>query len=92
MFNPATNTFEYYQQKFSDVTYGTAGTDADLVMVDKDPNYVYGTIKNKYLFKIDKTTKAVTNILTTGADMLASDALGNLYYKKNDTELWRYGF
>jgi hypothetical protein len=94
VFNPATNSFEYFTQKFTDVTYGTAGTyrDADLVMVDKDPNYIYGTIKNKYLFKINISTKAVTNILTTGADMLTADSHGNLYYKKDGTTLWRYAF
>lgn len=94
VFNPANNTFEYFQQKFTDVTYGTAGTyrDADLVLVDKDPNYIYGTIKNTYLFKINISTKAVTNILTSGADMLAPDGYGNLYYKYNGTELWRYAF
>lgn len=93
VFNPATNTFEYFQQKYTDVSYPN-GTyrDADLVEVAKDPNYVYGTIKNTYLFKINKSTKAVTNILTTGADMLTDDLYGNLYYKKNNTELWRYSF
>lgn len=91
VFNPANNTFEYFQQKYTDVSYPN-GTyrDADLVTVAKDPNYVYGTIKNTYLFKINKSTKAVTNIVTTGADMLTGDFFGNLYYKKNDSELWRY--
>jgi hypothetical protein len=91
VFNPANNTFEYFQQKYTDVSYPN-GTyrDADLVTVAKDPNYVYGTIKNTYLFKINKSTKAVTNIVTTGADMLTGDSFDNLYYKKNDSELWRY--
>ncbi|WP_158289292.1 carbohydrate binding domain-containing protein [Paenibacillus flagellatus] len=93
VFNPESRTFDYFEEKFPDVRYpGGAYRDADLVTVDKDPNSVYGTIGNKYLFKIDRADKAVTILQSDGADMLTADRLGNLYYKHNDRELWRYSF
>lgn len=94
VFDPATASFDYMEEKFADVTYA-AGTyrDADLVSVAKDPEHLYGTIGNKYLFKLNRATKAVTVLQSTGgADMLAADKDGNLYYRKNDTALWRYSF
>lgn len=93
VFNTENQTFEYFEEKFPDVHYpGGAYRDADLVTVDKDPNSVYGTIGNKYLFKINRTDKAVTILKSDGADMLTADHLGNLYFKHNDRELWRYSF
>ncbi len=93
IFDPESQTFEYFEEKFPDVQH-PEGTyrDADLVIVDKDPNSIYGTIGNKYLFKINKDDKAITIIKSDGADMLTADRDGNLYYKHNDTELWRYSF
>jgi hypothetical protein len=41
---------------------------------------------------VQEPRKAVTNIVSTGADMLTGDSFGNLYYKKNDSELWRYSY
>ncbi|MEF3303148.1 hypothetical protein [Paenibacillus sp. GYB003] len=93
IFNPADRTFEYFEEKFPDVQYaGGTYRDADLVTVEKDPNSVYGTIGSKYLFKINKSDQAVTILRSDGADMLTADPLGNLYYKHNDRELWRYSF
>jgi hypothetical protein len=93
VFNPENNTFEYMEQKFADVSYsGGTYRDADLVAVQKDPNSLYGTIGNKYLFKINKSDKTVTILQSNGADMLTAGEDGNLFYKHNDTELWRYSF
>lgn len=93
VFNPENRTFEYFDEKFPDVRYpGGTYRDADLVAIDKDPNYVYGTIGSKYLFKINKEDKEITILRSDGADFLTNDSLGNLYFKHNDTELWRYSF
>ncbi len=93
VFNPENHAFEYFDEKFPDVQHpGGTYRDADLVTVDKDPSSVYGTIGNKYLFKINKTEKTVTILKSDGADMLTADHNGNLYYKHNDRELWRYSF
>jgi hypothetical protein len=93
VYDPATESFETFTELFPDVRY-TAGTyrDADLVTVAKDPDSVYGTIGNKYLFKIDKADRSVELIQSSGADMLTADPDGNLYYRKNDSHLWRYSF
>ncbi|WP_051291046.1 hypothetical protein [Pedobacter glucosidilyticus] len=48
---------------------------------------IYGT-GNSNFFKLDPKTKEVT-ILDKGASLLAMDALGNIYFKKN-TDLWKY--
>ncbi|WP_127582925.1 hypothetical protein [Paenibacillus koleovorans] len=96
VFNPTTNSFDYFTQKFSGVNYGGAGvwTDATLLTVSKDPNYVYGTIQGTYLFKINRSTKAVTNISSSGgAYYLTTDEYENLYYvPTNHTQLKRYAF
>lgn len=93
VFNPANDSFDYFGQKFTDVNYaGGTYRDADLVTVGKDSNSLYGTIGNKYLFKINKSDKEVTIMQSSGADMLTADHDGNLYYRKNDTGLWRYAF
>ncbi|MBB6734328.1 hypothetical protein [Cohnella zeiphila] len=94
VFDPATAEFEYMEEKFADVTYpGGTYRDADLVSVAKDPENLYGTIGNKYLFKLNKASKEVTVLQSAGgADMLAADKDGNLYYRKDDTSLWRYSF
>ena len=93
MFNPDTRTFDYFEEKFPDVQLpGGNYRDADLVTVEKDPSSVYGTIGNKYLFKILKSNMSVQIIRSDGADMLATDDVDNLYFKHNDTQLWRYSF
>ncbi|CAM3546535.1 hypothetical protein [Marinicrinis lubricantis] len=93
IFNPENQSFEYFEEKFQDVRHpGGTYRDADLVTVDKDPDTVYGTIGNKYLFQINKADKSVTILKSDGADMITADDDGNLYYKHNDTELWRYAF
>ncbi|NQX60154.1 carbohydrate binding domain-containing protein [Paenibacillus qinlingensis] len=96
IFNPTTNTFDYFQEKFADVDYNGEGTwvDATLLTVSKDPNYVYGTIRGTYLFKINRSTKAVTTISSSGAYFLAADGYENLYYvlPGGHTELVRYAY
>lgn len=90
VFDPATNRFTTSPvEKFTDVryTYGS-WNDAELVTVAHDPAHVYGTIGN-YLFKVNKSTLAVTKLVTTGADSLATDSHGNLYYSRYET-LYRY--
>lgn len=91
--NPSTQQYEYASLEFSDVNYGTLGTyrDADLVQSVKDPGYLYGTIHSTYLFKINLSTHAVTQI-TAGADMATADALGDIYYNRmsDETTLGRY--
>jgi hypothetical protein len=48
---------------------------------------IYGT-GNNHFFKLDPKTKEVT-ILDKGASLLAMDASGNIYFRKN-TDLWKY--
>ncbi|WP_146250279.1 hypothetical protein [Paenibacillus flagellatus] len=93
VFDPVSRTFDYFEEKFPDVKW-PEGTyrDADLVTVEKDPDSVYGTIGNKYLFSINKADRSIEILRSDGADMLTADPDGNLYFKHNDTELWRYSF
>ncbi|MFC3771319.1 carbohydrate binding domain-containing protein [Paenibacillus sp. GCM10012303] len=88
VFNPATNTFEYFQQKFSDVNYGSGHVWRDAKLLLTKSGIVFGTIKNKYLFRIDSSKNVVT-ILSTGAARLTEDDFGNLYYITG-TNLKRY--
>ncbi|MEF3305841.1 Ig-like domain-containing protein [Paenibacillus sp. GYB003] len=64
--------------------------DAEMEVSVKDGD-VYGTIGGDNLFKIDKTTRAIT-VLRKGASLLAQDRYGNFYFKlkENETSLWRY--
>ncbi len=91
--NPSTHGFDYVAHKFTGVNYGTLGTyrDVDLVQIAKDPAHLYGTIQGTILFRINLSTKAVTNI-TSGADMATADSLGNIYYNRtsDETTLGRY--
>lgn len=90
VFDPATNRFTTSPvERFTDVkyTYGS-WNDAELVTIARDPAHVYGTIGN-YLFKVNKSTLAVTKLVTTGADGLTTDTYGNLYYSRYET-LFRY--
>ncbi|WP_431896758.1 hypothetical protein [Nonomuraea sp. bgisy101] len=91
VFDPAVGDFVYHAKKFSDV--GTEKwRDADLRTVAKDPAHVYGTAGD-HLFKITRSTYAVTELIpkTPGLDGLATDDLGNLYYKIVG-RLYRYAF
>ncbi|HEX6684251.1 MAG TPA: hypothetical protein VF062_15715 [Candidatus Limnocylindrales bacterium] len=90
IFNPATNTFSTNPvEKFSDVSYQFGSwRDAKLITTPRDTGSVYGTI-GSYLFKISKSTLAVTKLVTTGADGMALDEYGNLYYY-NASTLYRY--
>lgn len=84
IFNPATNTIEYHEQKFSNVSYGpTAAVEKDgsLVLGRAGSNAIFGTIKT-HLFKIDTTTKNVT-ILYNGVNDFrnaTADSYGNIYF------------
>ncbi|MFI9553103.1 hypothetical protein [Nonomuraea endophytica] len=86
VFDPVAAKFTYVAQKFADVNPAYAAStqwrDADLRTVAKDPAHVYGTIGN-HLFKIAKSGYAVTDLVpaAAGLDGLATDDLGNLYYK-----------
>ncbi|GAA3620585.1 hypothetical protein GCM10022419_127810 [Nonomuraea rosea] len=55
-----------------------------LLSVAQDPRHVYGTSGDQ-IFKIEKSTKALTVLLTDpGMEGLTADGFGNLYYKINE--------
>ncbi|SEG88065.1 hypothetical protein SAMN05444920_106180 [Nonomuraea solani] len=73
---------------FADPDYaarqGSAWRDGVLLTVARDPAHVYGTAGDQ-IFKISKSAKAVTVLLTEpGVEGLTADRFGNLYYKIND--------
>ncbi|WP_409342378.1 carbohydrate binding domain-containing protein [Paenibacillus sp. MBLB4367] len=94
IFNPATNTIEYYAQKFTDVNYGTAPIEKDgsLVLGRAGSNKIYGTIKT-HLFEIDTTTRNVT-ILYNGVNNFenaTADGYGNIYFNMGN-QLFRWAY
>ncbi|TMR89286.1 hypothetical protein [Nonomuraea basaltis] len=61
-----------------------AWRDGVLLTIAKDPGHVYGTAGDQ-IFRIDKTTKTLTVLLTDpGMEGLTADKFGNLYYKINE--------
>ncbi|MFC4114489.1 hypothetical protein [Nonomuraea zeae] len=73
---------------FADPDYAArsslAWRDGVLLSVAQDPGHVYGTAGDQ-IFKIDKSTRAVTVLLTApGAEGLTADGFGHLYYKINE--------
>ncbi|GGD52408.1 hypothetical protein [Paenibacillus nasutitermitis] len=87
VFDPATNSFDSFQQKFTDVSYnGNVWRDAELLL--SKSGQVFGTIKNKYLFRIDASKNIIT-LVNNGANRITEDEFGNLYYFYG-TELKRY--
>ncbi|GAA0943691.1 hypothetical protein [Nonomuraea longicatena] len=96
VFDPDTSRFLHVSEKFADVNpaYESSAQwrDADLRTVAKDPAHVYGTVGDR-LFKIAKSNYALTTIVQKPAnralDGLATDDLGNIYYKI-DGRLFRY--
>ncbi|MEH0984205.1 hypothetical protein [Micromonospora sp. CPCC 205556] len=90
VFDPATRTFTTAPtQKFPEIayTYGS-WSDAELLTIARDPAHVYGTIGD-HVFKINKSTLAVTKLVSTGVNGLTADEHGNLYYSRYD-RLHRY--
>lgn len=90
VFDPVTRTFTTPPtEKFTDITFPLgAWKDAKLLTVPQDTANVYGTAGD-YLFRIDRSTLAVTKLVSTGADYLAADEYGNLYYSRYE-RLFRY--
>ncbi|MFI7125835.1 hypothetical protein ACIBQ1_09080 [Nonomuraea sp. NPDC050153] len=61
-----------------------AWRDGVLLTVAQDPDHVYGTSGDQ-IFKIEKSTKALTVLLTVPEmEGLTADGFGNLYYKYNE--------
>jgi hypothetical protein len=61
-----------------------AWRDGVLLSVAQDPRHVYGTFGDQ-IFEIEKSTKALTILLTDpGMEGLTADAFGNLYFKINE--------
>jgi hypothetical protein len=95
IFNPATNTFDYYANKFTDVVYGPGTVvekGASLVQGRAGSNKIFGTIKT-HLFEIDTTTKDVT-ILYNGVSTFenaTSDGYGNIYFNMGN-QLFRWAY
>ncbi|WP_329080827.1 hypothetical protein [Streptosporangium sp. NBC_01469] len=86
--DPARPTAITARRLFPDPDYAgkpsLAWRDGVLLTVPQDPRHVYGTAGDQ-IFKIDKSTKALTVLLTSpGMEGLTADGLGNLYYKINE--------
>ncbi|MEV6152529.1 hypothetical protein AB0L53_19490 [Nonomuraea sp. NPDC052129] len=86
--DPASPDAITVKRLFADPDYtakpSLAWRDGVLLTVDKDPGGVYGTSGDQ-LFRIDKSTKAMTVLLTDpGMEGLTADRFGNLYYKINE--------
>lgn len=89
IYNPSTDMITHIWDKFTDVNYGTAGAWYDAALQPTKDGMLYGTIKQKYLFRIDLSTGNIIQLLNTGANRIAEDGFGNIYYTV-DTRLWRY--
>ncbi|MEV0349193.1 hypothetical protein AB0H88_25740 [Nonomuraea sp. NPDC050680] len=86
--DPASPDAITVKRLFADPDYtakpSLAWRDGVLLTVDKDPGHVYGTSGDQ-IFRIDKSTKAMTVLLTDpGMEGLTADRFGNLYYKINE--------
>lgn len=96
IFDPLTEKFEYIEHLFHEIDYKGAGewNDATLLSVAREPDYIFGSIGKKYLFKINKATKSVERIVSDGADSVTADDYGYLYYINgyHSTTISRYAY
>ncbi|PYI53903.1 hypothetical protein [Paenibacillus flagellatus] len=95
VFNPATDTFEYNAQKFTDVSYAPGSQitrDGSLVMGRTGSNAMFGTIKNHF-FRIDTTTKTVTTLFNgaSAVNSATADDYGHIYFSSGNT-LYRWAY
>ncbi|MFI6790617.1 hypothetical protein ACIBG4_25140 [Nonomuraea sp. NPDC050383] len=86
--DPARPTAITAKRLFPDPDYAAqssrAWRDGRLLTVAQDPDHVYGTFGDQ-IFSIEKSTKAMTVLLTdSGMEGLTADGFGNLYYKVNE--------
>lgn len=92
IFDPSTKRFVEDKKVFPELNIpaSTRIEASDATLVTGPDGAVYGTIHNAYLFKIDPRTHVPTIVRSAAVHGLTTDEYGNLYYIKDNLELWRY--
>lgn len=95
IYNPATGVFEHQANLFPEVVYKPTANAAKLRDAALHLGYdgwIYGTISDRVLFKLDPATKALTVITEKeGGTGLTEDVYRNLYFFKG-SNLRRYAY
>ena len=94
VFDPATEDWTHVSQPWAHVDYtdlpnGRITAFDAFLRVGHDGQF-YGTIHGAEFFRIDPATHAVTTLWTGGANHIALDEYGNVYFNHRSTELVRY--
>ncbi|MFD2081851.1 hypothetical protein [Actinopolymorpha cephalotaxi] len=92
-FDPDSRTFARGRNAFPDLTYdpNTRITAYDGTLITAKDGYIYGAIRQKYFFRLDPRSGAVT-VLSSSIEAfnLAEDGYGNIYLIRHANRLLRY--
>lgn len=95
VFDPATETWEHVSQPWAHLDYEDLPNNGRITAFDaflrlSPDGEFYGTIHGAEFFRIDPSSHTVTTLWTGGANHIALDEYGNVYFNHQSTDLVRY--